>query len=649
MRTSARSNALAGGAVIFSLLFAVPLVWGSDFRLQQFDYIIAVTMIAVGLNVVTGYAGQLALGPGGIFGIAGYAAAVLADHYPGTVGLFLMCCIGVAIASVAGVIVGVPALRVGGFYLGMATLAVALLVPVLGHQLSITGGDSGISLLALLDFAPNLTGVELYEVSVAVLFCITLWTYGLLHSRVGRRFLALANSEDLAASLGISGYRTKLLAFLLSAWPAGLGGAFYVYSQQFFTSTSADANLSIYVLAACVIGGFGSVMGPVVGGLVVFGLSTFLSSFQQWQGIIFGVLLAGFAILWPEGVMGTLERPGLGRPQPPWVGLLRSVSGHRTAVDHGERRPAGRARSGPVEAEPSRTVDAAEHAVTRSTGCLELRDVERSFGGVHAVAGASLQVGRGSIHALIGSNGSGKTTILNLISGFYRVDAGQIWLGDDRLDVLSAAEVARRGIGRTFQTPKLLLRDTLLANVLPAAESTIPCSGFSSVLRLPRGIRADRRAREIALQTVAQLGLDEYAHVPTSRLPHGLRRLGEIARCLAMSPSVLLLDEPAAGLTHAELERLAQVIRGAAERGVAVLLVEHNVPFVFQLATDITVLHLGRVIASGKPQEIMNDKQVAQAFLGSQAELVGSDPQTTVTAGGAAAAPPAEARQVPHG
>jgi branched-chain amino acid transport system permease protein len=618
MKTSEGSpRTLVTGIVLFVALFGVPLLMRSTYRLQELDYVLAVTMVAIGLNIVTGFAGQLALGPGGIFGIGGYAAAVVANKHPAVVGLVLMCLLAIVAASLAGVVIGLPALRVGGFYLGMTTLAIAALVPVVGTQWKLLGASYGLNLVGLPGFHPHLGGTTLYEVTVGATLVITLWCWALLHSRVGHRFRALAISEDLAASLGIPTFRTKFLAFLLSAWPAGIGGAFYLYTQQFFTATSANVNLSIYVLAACVIGGFGTVLGPLFGGLVVFGLSEFLSGLQQWEGLIFALLLGGFAILLPQGVMGFVESPATGRRQIPWVQALRRSLGRRPPGDHGEhlrpRRPAN------LSAAPAGATDRGRGV---SAGDLVLSALSKTFGGVRAVSDVGLSVRRGTVHALIGSNGSGKTTILNLVSGFYRLDGGQILLGDERLDQRSAAEVAHLGVARTFQTPKLLDRESLLTNIQVAAELTSSCRAASSVLRLPKGRRADRSAREIAKASIAELGLQEYTNAPIDLLPHGLRRLSEIARCLATSPAVLLLDEPAAGLTHAELDRLSGVIRRAAAQGIGVLLIEHNVPFVFGLADEITVLHLGQVIATGTPEDIRANDAVAQAFLGSQVERI---------------------------
>ena len=606
--------------VIFAALFLLPLLNNNTFRLQQYEYIVAVTLVAIGLNIVVGYAGQLVLGPGGIFGIAGYAAAVFANDHPSDADLILLCLLGLVAASVAGLIIGAPALRVGGFYLGMATLAIAVIVPSVASVMNLTGASTGISLLSNLEFSPKLGGVGLYELCVGVLVIAAVWSWLLLHSRVGHRFQALANSEDLAASLGVIGFRTKLLAFVLSAWPAGVGAAIYVYTQQFFVPDSADPNLSIYVLAACIIGGVGSVLGPILGSLVVFGINEFLGGLAQWQDIVFGVLLAGFAILCPEGIVGLIDGTGTRTlTLPPALDPRRLLNTRRTAVDHGEVTP----RRHRAPATTPVTLDAELAPSSRETPSLNVSRVSKTFGAVRAVDDVSLTVAPGTVHALIGSNGSGKTTVLNLISGFYRIDGGQITLGEARLDRMSAGRVAHLGIARTFQAPKLILRQTLLENVAGAASIQGGGHDLGSVLRTPAGIRAARHANEVARDALEETGLGDFAHELVARLPHGLRRLGEVARALAVSPSVLLLDEPAAGLTHSELESLDAVIRRAAARGTGVLLVEHNVPFVFRLAEEITVLHLGQVISTGTPEQIRGDDAVAEAFLGSQRELIG--------------------------
>jgi branched-chain amino acid transport system ATP-binding protein/branched-chain amino acid transport system permease protein len=598
-------------------LAVIPIFYGSQsYVLQQFDYIFSLILVAVGLNIVTGFSGQLSLGPGAIFGVAAYAAAIVANDFPTDVGLFQMCLIGIVVAIVVGFILSLPARRISGFYLAMITLFAAILVPTIASSLSITGGINGISLISNEDFVQHVNGTWLYETSVGLVLLSALASWALLNSRIGRRFVMLRTSEELALSLGYPGYRTKILAFVLSSVPAGVGGALYVYSQQFVSPGSITTTLTIYLLAACVIGGFGTITGPIVGGLLILGLSQFLGGLSEYQGIAFGLILIVFTIFLPRGLLGigkqsasllaSLQRvlPGipaadaLSRPYP-----SRSSSPDQPRADFSE------AHSGELQSFLE---------VTGSRDSLVVHNAVRAFGGVIAVDHVSLVVEPGTIHGLIGSNGSGKTTLLNLISCFYKLDEGEITLGNERVDGGSPDRAARLGISRTFQQPKLYLEGTVLENLLPAAESYIRCDSFSSFLRLPKGRRTDRAARESALACLDVLGLKSLANTEAGDLPHGLRRLVEIARVLALHPRILLLDEPGAGLSLAEVDRLRVVLGEVRAAGIAILLIEHNVPLVLEVADFITALHLGRCIAQGTPAYIRGHAEVESAFLGRQ-------------------------------
>jgi ABC-type branched-subunit amino acid transport system ATPase component len=435
----------------------------------------------------------------------------------------------------------------------------------------------------------------LYQLTLATVIVLLVLSWMLLVSRTGHRFVTLATSEELASSLGIHPYRTKLLAFIASALPAGIGGAFYAYTQQFIAPGSVTPQLSIYLLAACVIGGFGTVFGPYVGGLLVIGLSQYLGRFEQYEGIIFGVLLIVFAVGLPEGVMGF--DPKTVRLSPTWLRALR-IPGRTVpeiftdaSADH-EPVPPSRA-SASVVAELLRGADPAP---------LRIAGVSRSFGGVRALDRVDLVVAPGTVHGLIGSNGSGKTTLLNVVTGFHRPEAGEITLGTVRLAGRSPQAIAAAGVARTFQTPKLVARWTLLANVAVAAEQ--------------RGLKR-RDAEAEAMRCLEAVGLQDRARSVAGTQPHGTRRLVEVARALALCPSVTLLDEPAAGLSAAEIDVLCDVVRAIADAGCAVLLVEHNVPLVLDVADEVTALHEGQRIAMGSPQDVTEHPEVISAFLGS--------------------------------
>jgi branched-chain amino acid transport system permease protein len=597
-----RLGACAAGALVLAL---APLAFGSPYRLDQFDYILSLVMVAIGLNVATGFAGQLSLGPSATFAVGGYTAVVLANDHPG-VGLAAMAVAAMAAAGVFGLVVGLPALRVGGFYLANVTLFFALLVPIVATNLSVTGRANGISLVANPAFVQSPSGAALYETTLAVVGLLTLGCWALLHSRVGREFVAVRTSEELALALGIPTYRAKLAAFGLSSLPAGLGGAFYAFSQQFVSPGSVSVSLSIYLVAACVIGGLGSVTGPVVGGLLVIGLGQFLGSLAQYEGVIFGVALAAFAVALPQGIVGSGEA------------LRAAVASYVRSAPLGPGRPAPPEARRPAPAPaPARPAGGA--------GSLVVSGARRSFGGVVAVDGVDLEVARGQLHGLIGSNGSGKTTLLNLVCGFYRLEAGQVRLGEARIDHLPAWRVARAGVARTFQTPQLVAEASVLDNVVPAAERHLRCNAVSSVLRLPPGPRTARAARARALEALELVGLAEAASERVAELPHGTRRVVEVARALALEPGFVLLDEPAAGLGQSEVERLKSVLASMVAAGLGVLLVEHNVPLVLELADRVTVLHQGRAIAQGGPESLRGNQLVAQVFLGR--ELAGSGDQ----------------------
>jgi branched-chain amino acid transport system permease protein len=622
---------VAGCALLVIGLGVLPLFASSgSILLQQMEYVYSLVLVAVGLNIVMGFAGQLSLGPGALFAVGGYTAAVLANHWPNQVGLLPMCAAAIVAAMVLGFLLGLPAGRVGGFYLGMVTLFFALVIPIVVGNMTITGGASGISLLANIDFVQHPSGPALYLLTAAIVLLAALMSWALLTSRIGHRFVVLRTSEELASSLGMSGYHTKLLAFVLSSIPAGLGGALYVYTQQFISPGSVTTTLSVYLLAACVIGGFGTVLGPVVGGILLLSLNQFLGSFSEYQGIIFGVLLVLFSVHLPSGLLGLGGNspgfmPALRNALPPGLAtLLKCPTGPEAQM--GPPKNAAVPDSGlalgphmPESASSNHLPLSVPYLSGPTQESLSLRGVRKSFGGVVALGGVDLDVAPSSIHGLIGSNGSGKTTLLNLVSGFYKADGGDIRIGDTRF-MGTAGQAARIGVARTFQTPKLVPKLSVLANVVPAAEMTHRAGGWSSFLRLPAGRHADHEARLLAQDCLELLGIAEYADEPAGELPHGLRRLVELARALALRPRFLLLDEPGAGLSHFEVDRLRAILIAIREAGAGVLLVEHNVPLVLELADRVTALHLGRCLAEGPPSVIRSHPDVALAFLGESAE-----------------------------
>ncbi len=618
-----RSGRLATIVVWVAIGLAFPLIYGTGVeKLGELDFILSLVMVGVGLNIVLGYAGVAFLGPSALFAAGGYAAAVVATHYTSMQSLAAMCLASIVVSVVLAAVIAALTLRVGGFYLGMVTLFISLVIPTVAGQWSLTGGQSGLSLLTVITFVQKPSGYALYAVGVVMVLVMAGLSFVIRSSRLGRRFGSIQASEDMAQSLGVAPYWTKLWAFLLAAIPIGLAGGFYVYSQQFISPDSVSVQTSIYVLAGVVVGGAGTILGPIVG-VALIGLALdLLSSFNQYEGLVYGAVLIVVAIIMPTGIMGVyrdlLSRFYPKAMSPPNLGKL--LEG---AADAGAD-PAAAAVAVPAVAADR---DAREPLVVSGA--------QRRFGGVLAVAGVDLVVERGKIHALVGPNGSGKTTLLNLITGYYSLDGGTIRIGEKRLDSLrGTVPVSKLGVSRTFQTPKLNPFDTVLGNVIAGADQKSSGPLFGTLFRTPRARRDDKTAMMTSFAVLNDVGLVTQSFDMAGLIPHGTQRLLEIARAVAGAPSFVLLDEPAAGLSVGEAETLKQAVRNMAEAGLGVLIVEHNLPVVFDIADEVTVLDEGLVIAAGTPAEVSQNPEVVRVYIGRRKITVGG-------AGGSADAEPA--------
>ncbi|HEX4244411.1 MAG TPA: branched-chain amino acid ABC transporter ATP-binding protein/permease, partial [Acidimicrobiales bacterium] len=578
-------------------------------------------MVGIGLNIVLGFAGQIFLGPSALFAAGGYAAALAATHFASMQNIYAMCLASVVVSIVLAAVIAALTLRVGGFYLGMVTLFISLVIPVVAGQWSFTGGQSGLSLLTILTFTQKPSGYALYVVGVGIVALLAGLAWAIRSSRLGRRFGSIMASEDLATSIGVAPYWTKLASFLLAAIPIGIAGGFYVYSQQFISPDSVSVQTSIYILAGLVVGGAGTILGPIIG-VALIGLAIeLLNSFNQYEGLVYGVVLILVAILMPTGIMGVLRdllarfRPSAMAP-PSLEELAATMGGDSAGGTGGEARLAEPVT--PVETE---------------TPPLVVTGARRRFGGVMAVDGVDLTVERGKVHALVGPNGSGKTTLLNLITGYYSLDGGSIAVGDKRLDKLKGTvPVARLGIARTFQTPKLNQFETALGNVFAGADRTSLGSLLGTLFHTPRARRDDRQAMAASFVALGDVGLVTNAFDMASLVPHGTQRLLEIARAMAVRPMFVLLDEPAAGLSPAEAEVFKDAVRMMAGSGLGVLIVEHNLPIVFDVADVVTVLDEGQVIATGTPADVSRDPVVIRVYIGRQRlDRIGGNASTTAS------------------
>jgi sulfate-transporting ATPase len=576
-------------------------------------------MICLSLVVVTGYTGQLSLAQYALAGVGAYVASRAASGGElielfsfGKVDFEVAVVLGIVLAVPVGLVVGLPALRTRGVNLAIATLGLALLIErvVLGNP-AYTGGFEGTVVPS-----PDFLGIDLdpilYPRRYAV-FCMALFTIAavavanLRRGRGGRRLIAVRANERAAASLGISVVGAKLYAFGLAAAIAALGGILLAFRARIVLFAPYNVFNSIQVVVQTVLGGIGFIGGAIFGGAIAIGgaISYSMSELLNVDDLLIiflsGVFLILNLILFPDGVAAQLARD-----------VRRLFDALRRLI---RVRTRGLAALSDVEREP---------VVPK---VLRVENVHVSFGGVVALEDASLEVHPGQVLGLIGPNGAGKTTLIDIITGFTRQQRGHVVLAGESVDGWSARRRARGGIARSFQSLELFEDMTVHDNLRAASDRRDPLA-YVTDLVWPHN--PDLPGTAVA--AVREFGLAGDLERKPSELPYGRRRLVGIARAVATQPSVLLLDEPAAGLDEAETRELRElVIRLAKEWGLAVLLVEHDVSLVMAVCDRIVALDFGRVIAEGTPDEIRGNAGVIAAYLGEPDELAaGSRPPDAV-------------------
>ncbi|HMN78650.1 MAG TPA: branched-chain amino acid ABC transporter ATP-binding protein/permease [Burkholderiaceae bacterium] len=581
------------GYLAFVLLLAiVPLLVRGEFVLFLGTQIGIYFLVALGLNLLSGYGGQISLGQGALVAIGAYTVAIAMVDYK--LSFWLALPLALLLTAGAGALMALPAFRLSTWYFALVTLGFANVVGgLLTEWRGLTHGFAGIVGIpkpAL--FGHLFTQNQLYWMLLAVSFGAFLAVRNLVASRFGRALLGLHEHPVLVRGVGASLVRLKMQAFVISAALAGLAGAFMAVHKTVITPDDFPTDLSTFFLLVIVLGGMGRLHGALVGTLVFFIVPELLAALHDWRLLIYGSALLLLILFAPGGLAGGLET--LARR---WA--RRGGSSHDVAGD-----------------EPA----AAAATMPPITGAaLEVRDVTKRFGGIAALTDVSLELPAGAVHAIVGPNGSGKTTLLNLISGYYPLDAGTIRIAGRRTDRMEAGAIARLGVRRTFQTPKLIAELNVLENVMLGAFSD-ERSGLAGIaLALPSARREAAGRTAEALRYLRFVGLHQRAHDPAGDLPHGQQRLVEIARALLGRPGLLMLDEPAAGLSLSELDGLARLVGEIARLGTTVVIVEHHLELVANLARGVTVLDGGRILASGTPEAVFSDQKVMAAYMGKRA------------------------------
>jgi branched-chain amino acid transport system permease protein len=571
------------GMLVLALL--LPLV-GNDYWALIGTRMAIYWVLVSGLNLVVGYAGHLAIGYVALLTLGAYTTSVLvAGNVMPALPVFPALAVAAVVGAIFGVIVGLPALRLRTFYFAMSTLGFATIVTqiALAWQ-SVTGGGVGI---AGPEFpAPFNTAWGFYFLCVGIATFTTWLSANVARSRFGRALIAVRDAEVAAEATGISKPKMLIAIFLLAGACAAVAGGLFASLQTYITPDAFTFDLSVLFFIAILIGGRGSIMGPLLGTIILTILPEIAAPLAAWSTFLYAVLLLLIVLVMPGGIAALL--------------------------DFRNRKPLASNRA--IVPRPAALAD----IVRRSKGdkALALRGIALSFGNVKAIDGLDLDVAPGKIHGLIGPNGSGKTTTLNVISGYYAAKGGTMTLGGEALPPGMPALRATRGIARTFQTPRVIGEASVLQNVMIGGTVEGRATFVESLLALPRNAHDERMLASKARALLGVVGLESLADVRADRLQHSELRFIEIARALMLDPDFLLLDEPAAGLSGDEIDRLGELIKAVSARGVGVLLVEHHADLIFDICHQITVLNLGRILAAGTPAEIRVHKEVVSAYLG---------------------------------
>ncbi len=540
--------------------------------MQAATYAIGVS----GLVVVLGYCGQISLTQAGFLGMGSYVLALLTVH----AGVpFLIATIAAMIVCGAfGLLLGFASLRLGGHYLAMVTISFqVILTLVLTNWIGLTGGPDGVSGIPRPEF---FTGGHAYlGLCLVLLVCVMLFAWRLKLSRLGRAMQAVRDNEIAAGTCGIHVFRIKVVSFGISALLGGLGGALFAGAFSYVSPDQFTFDESVVMLTMALLGGVQSPFGALLGTFTLVILPEWLRFLRQAYLAIYGAAVILIMIFLPEGIWGWAARR-LYRP-------ARAVTGRIPPL------PLLSQHAGPA------TLGAAPAAAV-----LTVDNLAKHFGGLKALDGVSFSVRRGSVHALIGPNGSGKTTFLNVISGLYRATSGTVRLGDAVLGTMAPHMRTRRGMTRTYQNIRVFRGLTVLENVMIGAE------------RPGNDVRESAAVVARALAALDFVGLREEASASVGSLPYGHQRYVEIARALAGSPDILLLDEPAAGLNSTEKQELGQLLRRLKGHGLTILVIEHDMKLIEAVADHITVLNFGKRIADGTPREVLSHPEVIAAYLG---------------------------------
>lgn len=552
----------------------------------------------LGLTVGMGYGGQISLAQAAFFGLGAYslASATVLFGLPYWIGALL----AIVVPLVSGLFLGAISLRVVTHYLALVTIGFQIIVQLVMHNWKfVFGGADGVSSI------PRPFGIEdmkvYYWLCLTLLLVCILFVYRLRKSRLGRALFALREDELAASAVGIDLYRTKMMAFSVCSALGGVGGLLYASAYQYISPDVFSFEQSVTFFAMLITGGADSIIGTLVGTFLLTWLPEWLRSFKDYYLAIYGGLIIAVLIFVPNGIWGivsslyamVVKKKGSGSSA---SGAIKFVEGKR--LSYLERQDASARESDPPV-------------------IFEVQGLKKHFGGVKAVDGVDFNIKKGDIHVLIGPNGSGKTTVINVLSGLYTATEGTIRFRGKEIVNWRPHLIVGQGIARTFQNIRLFPELTVIENVMIGQHIRTKSNLLNIFFDVKSFREEELKIRKRAEEALAFVGFENYSE-KVKNLAYGQQRLVEIARALATEPELLLLDEPAAGMNPEETQELVKLLKRMNELGITMLLIEHDMNLVTQVADSMTVLNFGKKISEGSLEQVLEDAEVIKAYLGEE-------------------------------
>lgn len=602
MKTFLVNRAKLSIALPFIILGLIPVALpDSDYEQSVLIVCFLFAIMASGWNIISGFAGYVSLGHSVFLGIGMYTGSILGQYFNLPTYYFFL--VAMLVSVLIAVIIGAVILRTKSHSFVIITIALLLSVQLIfSNWRSFTGGAEGI-IFRSPSWVRQLGNMPYYYMFFTIFLLTISLVWFITRSRLGAGFIAIRDDEAKAGSIGINTTQYKIIAYGLSAAPFGLAGAVYAQYLGFVNPIGAfNILLSVYLVLSALVGGKGTMWGPVLGGFIIAlanEAATISSGGISARVLIMGIVLVATVMFLPQGILNSIKTITTRR---------RSAKKSVAFIDQASIAEPNTAIS--IE----KIVRPESGKMDKSDVILKVTDIYKSFGGVKAVNGVSLEVKRGSITGLIGPNGSGKTTLFNCITGTYDIERGSVVLNGEEISKLQPWVRAHKGLGRTFQITKLFKSMNVLDNLVAPLEKP------SYKKMLANKIQGDEvdRAREV----LSFMGLSSFEQSKVGALSFGQQKLIEFAQILMLRPDIVMLDEPASGINPTLIERLSKAIKRLNEAGTTFLIVEHNIPLVLSLCDYVHVLSAGELMVSGTPEKIRNDEAVIEAYLGPDTLLV---------------------------